>query len=149
MHNLFRPVLKEGEFFWQIFGKYCPGARRRISSNRFLKGDFLLKNFRNLLENIVGVQDDESLLTGSEGANCFRKFSEIIGKYCRCARGRISSKRILKGEFFWKFSEIIGKYCRGARRRISSNMFLKCEFFSKHFGKFWKILSGCKMTNLL
>jgi hypothetical protein len=33
--------------------------------------------FRKLLENIVGVRDDESLQKGS-GRKCFRKFSENI-----------------------------------------------------------------------
>jgi hypothetical protein len=59
----------KGEFFpkcLEIIGKYyCQGARRRISSDRFFKGDFFFGNFRKLLENIVGVRDDESQLTGS------------------------------------------------------------------------------------
>jgi hypothetical protein len=68
----------------EIIGKYCWSARPRISSFRFLKGEFFLK------------------------------FSEIIGKYCRGARRQISSDRFLKGDFFseifgnyWKLSENI------------------------------------------
>jgi hypothetical protein len=51
--------------FSEIIGKYCRGARRRISSDGFLKGEFFFGNFQKLLENIVGVPDDESLQTGS------------------------------------------------------------------------------------
>ena len=46
-------------------GKYCRGLRRQISLDRFLKGEFIFGNLRILLENIVGVWDDESLQTGS------------------------------------------------------------------------------------
>jgi len=106
----------------------------------------------------------------------FRKFSEIIGKYCLGVR-QISSGRFLKREIFseifrnyWKilsrcettiifrqvlewwlffreFSEIIGKLCLGVRQ-ISSDRSLKGELFSEIFGNYWKILSGCKTTNL-
>jgi hypothetical protein len=54
--------------------------------------NFFFINFRKLLENIVGVRDDESLQTGSYRGIFF---SEIIGKYCRGARRRISSDRFL------------------------------------------------------
>jgi len=46
-------------------GKYCRGLRRQISSDRFLKGEFIFGNLRILLENIVGEWNDESLQTGS------------------------------------------------------------------------------------
>jgi len=108
--------------------------------------------------------------------NLFRKFSEIIGKYCLGVR-QISSGRFLKREIFRKFSEIIGQYCRGARRRFSSDKFLNGDYFfgnfrkllennvwvrdddslqtsswmviifSEIFGNYWKIMSGCE-TNL-
>jgi hypothetical protein len=64
--NLFRQVLKGlilFRKFLEIFGKHCRGARRRISSYRFLKGKLFFGNFRKLLETIVGVRDDESLQT--------------------------------------------------------------------------------------
>ena len=51
--------------FSEIIGKYCRGARRKINLERFLRGEFLFGNFRKLLENIVGVRDDESLQAGS------------------------------------------------------------------------------------
>ena len=90
--------------FSEIIGKYCRGARRRFSSDRFLKGEFFSESFGNywkLLENIVRVRIDESLQTGSYRLNFFRKFSEIIGKYCRSARLRISSDRFIKCKFFF------------------------------------------------
>jgi hypothetical protein len=68
--------------FTEMFGKYCWSARR-ISSDRFLKGDFFFGNFWKLLENIVGVRDDKSLHTGSLRVICFRKFSEIIENIVR------------------------------------------------------------------
>jgi len=69
--NLFRQVLKDWTF------------------------SYIFENFRKLLENIVGVWDIENLHTDSYRVNYFRKFSEIIGKYYRAARPRISSDRFL------------------------------------------------------
>ena len=67
---------------------------------------------------------------------------EIIGKYCRGARPRISSDRFLKGELFFVIFRILlenTKYCKGARPRISSDRFLKDELF---FVNFWKLLEN-------
>ena len=103
--DLFTEIFGNYRKFSLIIGKYCWSARR-IFSDRFLKGDFFIGNFRKLLENIVRVRHDKSLHIGSLRVNFFRKFSEIIGKYCWSAR-RISSDRFLKGDFF---SEIFGNY---------------------------------------
>ena len=56
----------------------------------------------------------------------------------------------MKGDFLRKFSQIIGKYCRGARRQITSDRFFKGDLFSEIseiFGNYWKILFECE-TNL-
>jgi len=101
--------------FSQIIGKYCLSARR-ISSGRFVKGDF---------------------------------FSEIFANYWKIlsggARRQISAVRFFKGDLFSeifgnyrKFSEIIGKYCLSARR-ISADRFSKGDFF---FGNFRKLLEN-------
>jgi len=91
----FKRVNFFGKFwkFSEIIGNYCRGARRRVSSDRFLKGKF----FRKLLENIGEVRDDESFQTGSESVNFFCKFLEIIGKYCRDVRRRVSLDGFYKG----------------------------------------------------
>ena len=56
----------------------------------FRKYSEIIGNFQKLLENIVRVRDDESLQTGSCRVNFvfgnFRKFLEIIGKYCWSAK---------------------------------------------------------------
>ena len=144
--NLFSEIFGN---YWKILEKYCRGVRWRISLDRFLNGEFfseifsyywkilsgcgmpnlfrqVLKgwiiygNFRKLLENIVGKQDDETLQT------------DVLKEWI----------------YFQKFSDIIGKYCRGVGWRISSDRFLKGEFFSEIFGNYWKILSRCETTNL-
>ena len=90
--NLFRQVLKGVNLFSEIFGNYW------------------------------------KILSGCETANLFRQ--------------------VIKGmKFFRKFSEIIGKYCQKATR-ISSDRFLKGEFSLEIFGNYWKILSGCETTDL-
>ena len=63
------------------------------------------------MEKIVGVRGDKSLQRGSKGVIFFRKFLEIIGKYCRGARQQISLDRFLKGEFFRKYTLINFEKC--------------------------------------
>ena len=99
--NLLRQVLVGLILLSEIFGNYwkiLSGCETRLKySDRFLKGDFcfrkfseIIGNFRKLLGNIVRVRDDESLQTGSCRVNFvfgnFRKFLEIIGKYCWSAK---------------------------------------------------------------
>jgi hypothetical protein len=103
--NLFRQVLK-GLIFFGNFRKLLDnigrGVRRQISSDRFLNGEY---------------------------------YSEIFGNYwiilLECETTNLY-KQVLKGLIYL---EIIGRYCRGYRRRISSDRFLKGEFFFGNFRK--------------
>jgi hypothetical protein len=149
---LFRQVLKRWIFFRkfsEIIGKYCRGVTRRISSYRFLKGDFFSEIFENYWKILLKCETMYLFRQVLKGWIFFRKFSEIIGNYwkilSRCETMYLF-RHVLKRWFFFrnfrKFSEILWKYCRGVRRRISSDRFFRGEFFSEIFGQYWKLLEN-------
>jgi len=141
--------------FWkfsEIIGNYWRGARRRISSDGFLNGEFFFWKFLEIIgkycRDVRREVSSDLLLKGE----FFRNFFEIFGNYWKLLTGCETTslfRRVLKWWiFFWKFLEIFGNYCRSARRRFSSDGFLKGEFFSEIFWNYWKILSGSEETSL-
>jgi len=51
--------------FLEIIGNYCRGARRRVSSDGFLKGEFFFRKFLEIFGNYCRGACDEYLQTGS------------------------------------------------------------------------------------
>ena len=134
--------------FSETIGKYCPGVGRRISSDSVLKGEFfwdIFGNYWKILSRCKTTILFRQVLKKWIFSEIFRNYWKILS---RCETTNLFRQVLKTWNIFRKFSEIIGKYCLGVRRRISSDRFLKGEFFWDIFGNYWKILSRCKTTIL-